>query len=279
MAKYRARPCPNCNYYLGFSIVKPPLNNTEASVASFCLNCSYKLPMRAIVRGIHRTASPLRRGALRLANPGKRRGAKNAFQPRVRAEPTETFINPNEYPRHLRAVGQDLENLRLRTFNLECMENSYVVWAPSKAANHEANPLSRLSKNRLQKLWKNKTEPRPQGQEEYLSVSSSFPTKRYRYSLREIDRIELEGQSRRCQKSPITDGHSLSQLLRTVGGLVAQRGQRLLGISWQELSVSVVVQTVQGRREMDVFRPDNLYDLWVRMYLRRGNRALSDTLR
>jgi hypothetical protein len=25
-----------------------------------------------------------------------------------------------------------------------------------------------------------------------------------------------------------------------------------------------------------VFRPDNLYDLWVRMYLRRDHRALSD---
>jgi hypothetical protein len=65
--------------------------------------------------------------------------------------------------------------------------------------------------------------------------------------------------------------------LRTVGDLVNQRGERLLGIAWQELSVSVVVETPNGRKEIDVFRPDNLYDLWVRMYLKRDNRALLDT--
>jgi hypothetical protein len=59
----------------------------------------------------------------------------------------------------------------------------------------------------------------------------------------------------RCQKSGITDGHSLSQLLRTIGALVSQRGERLLGISWEELSVSIVVQIARGRRELDVFRP------------------------
>jgi hypothetical protein len=30
---------------------------------------------------------------------------------------------------------------------------------------------------------------------------------------------------------------------------------------------------------IDVLRPDNLYDLWVKMFLRRDNRALSDVPR
>jgi hypothetical protein len=105
------------------------------------------------------------------------------------------------------------------------------------------------------------------------------PGKRFRYSLRAIEVIERAGASHRQQGTTITDGHSLSQLLRTAGALVEQRGERLLGISWQELSVSIVVQTRQGRREIDVFRPDNLYDLWVRMYLKRETRALSDSPR
>jgi hypothetical protein len=41
----------------------------------------------------------------------------------------------------------------------------------------------------------------------------------------------------------------------------------------------MVVETPRGKKEIDVFRPDNLYDLWVKMYLRRDNRALSDTPR
>ena len=59
--------------------------------------------------------------------------------------------------------------------------------------------------------------------------------------------------------------------------MVSQRGERLLGIAWQELSISVVIETPYGRKEIDVFRPDNLYDLWVRMYLKRDNRAFPDT--
>jgi hypothetical protein len=64
--------------------------------------------------------------------------------------------------------------------------------------------------------------------------------------------------------------------MRSVGDLIGQKGERLLGISWQELSVSTVVETAEGRKEIDVYRPDNLYDHWVKMFLRRDNRAISD---
>jgi hypothetical protein len=180
-----------------------------------------------------------------------------------------------DYPRHLRVIGQDLENLRLKTFNLECTGDAYLIWSSSAKTDPEEHPLSRLSKNRLQKLWKNKSQPRSHGHEERFTLPSSLPTKRYRYSFRDIERMEYESKSRRRRKT-ITDGHSLSQLLRTVGAVVAQRRERLLGISWLDFSISVVVETTQGQRQIDVFRPDNLYDLWVRMYLRRDNRALSD---
>ena len=275
MAKYRARHCPRCNYYLGFSITKPPAKSKEMSVTSFCLNCSYKLPVNRIIRGIRRTTSPFRRAALRLASItavdqttplGDQRQVDDADRP----------FSLMDYPRHLRVIGQDLESLGLKTFNLECTGDAYLVWSSSGGADTEEHPLSRLSKNRLQKLWQNKSQPRSHGREERFILPSSLPTKRYRYSLRDIERMEYENKSRRHRKNSITDGHSLSQLLRTVGAIVGQRRERLLGISWQDFSVSVVVETMQGRRQIDVFRPDNLYDLWVRMYLRRDNRALSD---
>ena len=274
MIKYRARPCPNCNYYLGFSVVKPPLKTTEVAVTSFCLNCSYKLPMHAVVRGIRKATSTLRRGSLRLANIG--RGARTIEAAQSQSVNQPAPIRPSDYARHLRAIGQDLENLRLTTFNLECAGNSYLVWARHSGTEFDGTSLSLLKKTRLLKLWKNRTPPRSQGREEYFKFSTSHPTKRYRYSLRELERMEQAAQDRRRENSGIADGHSLSQLLRTVGGLVGQRGERLLGISWQELSVSIVVGSTQGQIEIDVFRPDNLYDLWVRMYLRRDNRVLSD---
>jgi len=259
---------------LGFSIARPPFKSREISVTSFCLNCSYKLPISRIIRGIRRTTSPFRRGALRLASIANIEGT-TSLETKVQGEITEKSFSQLDYPRHLRVIGQDLETLQLKTFNLECTEDSYLVWSRSSAAEEETNPLSGLGKNRLQKLWKNKSQPRSHAQEERFTVPSSVKAKRYRYCLRDIERMEYESRSRR-RKSGITDGHSLSQLLRTIGAMVGQRHERLLGISWQDFSINIVVETTQGQRKIDVFRPDNLYDLWVRMYLRRDNRALSD---
>jgi hypothetical protein len=280
MPKYRARLCPNCNYYAGFSVVKPVFKAAEIPVTSFCLNCSHRLPVYGIIRGIRRTALPLRRGTLKVAKITRHAQTAPSLESHLQEKNNvDKSIKPIRYARDLRAIGQDLENVGLRAFNLECTEASYLVWTRSGRTDVEASPLLRLSRSRLQKLWKNKPQARTQAQEEYVTQPSLPPSKRFRYSLREIDAIEREGKSQRRQGSRITDGHSLSQLLRTAGALVEQRGERLLGISWQELSVSIVVQTTQARREIDVFRPDNLYDLWVKMYLKRETRALSDSPR
>lgn len=273
MANYRARSCPNCNYYLAFSVSKPLVEPKQATVTSFCLNCGYKIPVRGIIDGICRVASPVRRGLLRLVNttrPDHTRNNNETSQPEER----QKSIQSSDYPRDLRAIGQDLENLRLTCFNLECTGSVYLVW--SRADSVDTPPRSSiLASHRLRKLWQNRTEPRSQGHEEYVTVNRLRPIKRYRYTTREIEAIEKAGQGRRGP-SAVSDGHSLSQLLRTIGGLVSQRNQRLLGISWQELSVSIVFETDRGQREIDVFRLDHLYDIWVRMYLRRNHRALSD---
>ena len=78
----------------------------------------------------------------------------------------EARISPRDYARHLRAIGQDLENLHLSAFNLECTGNAYLVWVRSDEQSESSNPLFRISRNRLQKLWRNKIPPRVLGQEE-----------------------------------------------------------------------------------------------------------------
>jgi hypothetical protein len=186
-------------------------------------------------------------------------------------------ITPADYARHLRAIGQDLENLHLSTFNLEYTGDSYLVWIRPDDQTGGNNPLFRIGKNRLQNLWRNKLLPRTLGHEESYAVSSNQTGKRLRYTVQELDRIEREQRARRRRHGGTADGHCLSQLLRTVGDLVGQRGERLLGVAWQELSIGVVVETRQGRKEIEVYRPDNLYDLWVRMYLKRDNRAFFDS--
>jgi hypothetical protein len=277
MHTYRARLCPRCSYFVGFAIAKSA-KGRESPLTNFCLNCNYRLPVRSIIEGCRKPAASGRRARLRLVfdNAAAPSPCWAAVSGRM---DMDTKIGPADYARHLRAIGQDLEILRFSQFNLEFTGDAYLVWVKSAEKTEREQALLRIGKSRLQKLWRNRTPPRMIGQEESFPLSSSATGKRLRYSLQELERIEREQRARRRPQSANADGHSLSQLLRTLGDLVGQKSQRLLGIAWQDLSIGVVLQTPEGRKEIEVFRPDNLYDLWVRMYLRRENRAFFDTPR
>jgi hypothetical protein len=278
MSKYRARHCTKCNYFIGFALAKPSAKIGEVRVSNFCLNCNYKLPVHSIINGARRPAPGLRRSELRLVHSTPRVSSL-VPEGEIRNSDMDTKITPADYARHLRAIGQDLEVLHLSYFNLEFTGDGYLVWVKSADSSESSKPLLRISKTRLQKLWRNRTPARAIGHEESYSISPSQTGRRIRYSVQELDRIEREQRARRGRQSGKADGHSLSQLLRTLGDLIAQRSETLLGIAWQELSIGVVVETPKGRKEIEVYRPDNLYDLWVRMYLRRDNRAFLDTPR
>lgn len=278
MSKYRARHCPKCNYFIGFAIAQPTAKNRDNPVTNFCLNCNYKLPVRSIIDGARRSSPSLRRSGLRLVHSTP---IASTFGPEgeSRRNDMDTKISPADYARHLRAIGQDLEVLHFTHFNLEFTGDAYLVWVKAGDNADTSRPLLRISRNRLQKLWRNRTPPRTIGHEESYSISSSQTGRRLRYSVQELDRIEREQRARRRRQSGNADGHCLSQLLRTLGDLLGQRSERLLGIAWQDLSIGVVLETPQGRKEIEVFRPDNLYDLWVRMYLKRDHQAFFDTTR
>jgi hypothetical protein len=182
--------------------------------------------------------------------------------------------NPADYSRQLRAIGQDLENLRLAKFNLECVGPLYLVWTRGDGQEAKGGSKSLLSSARFRGLWKQT--PRSQGQEEYVDLTPLRRVKRYRYTQRHIDDIEKAARVRRRVHNGSADGHSLSQLLRSAGALLERRRQKLLGIAWQETAVSIVFEDENGKRGIDIFRPDQLYDLWVKMYLQRNGCALPD---
>ncbi len=272
MSKYRARHCPRCNYFIGFAVTRQVTRSGESTVTNFCLNCNHRLPVRRIIHGARKTAPSLRRSGLRLVHNTLNTPAFGTEGESQRND-MDSRISSADYARHLRAIGQDLETRHLSQFNLEFNGDAYWVWVKAGDQVENSKPLMRISKNRLQKLWRNRTSPRTIGHEESYANPASEMGRRMRYSVQELDRIEQEQYALRHRPSGSADGHSLSQLLRTVGDLVGQRSARLLGIAWQDLSIAVVVETPQGRKEIDIFRPDNLYDLWVRMYLKRNNRA------
>jgi hypothetical protein len=106
-------------------------------------------------------------------------------------------------------------------------------------------------------------------QEEFSGVQPSSAEMKLRYTPEDVEQLEREGQERRSNPHEMPDGHSMAELLRAAGDYIDQRDARLLGISWRGQSISIVYETVEGRRELDVFSLSSMYDYWQVMCLRR----------
>ena len=277
MTRYRARTCPKCRYYLGFTVTKPFLKSREISVTSFCLNCGYELPVHAVVQGGRRSASRFRRRWLQAAEPVPAGNKSRIAMPRSHAsgEKDERAIRPEDYARYLRTIGQQLENLQLGTFNLECTATSYVIRHRAERSDPPNFSSAQVASSQLPRGLTIKNPMRPSERRGAHPALSAYPPS-IEFTLNDLEQLDRIAKQKRLHTGGFTNGHSLSQLLRTLGALVNHRNHHLLGISWRDLSICIVVETVQGKREIDVYRPDNLYDLWVRMYLKRENRALSE---
>ena len=244
--------CPQCHYYLGYSTTQPGFNDRRTIVMGSCLNCDYRLPIHAVLRGRRTLPGLARRSAsglkLILGKSAHFSPSAPALRHRRSAHEPSSASSPY-YGRDLRAVGQALENLQLKNFNLKRAGRTYFIWDrdPTQASNS-----ARRSKGPLK-----------------IRTPSFAPS--YRLDRDDVERIERESVGRRQKTYGVADGRRLSHLLRTLGEQINSRGQHFLGVSWREQSVSVVIETAAGRRQIDEFPTDHLYDIWVRKYLRRAH--------
>ena len=251
MLTLNACACPRCHYFLGYSTTRPDFNNRRSSLIGSCLNCDYRLPIHAIVSGTKTLAKQRRigRSNLRLIE-GQSVGLAPiapTLRQRRMAQGNSKAASQN-YGRDLRAVGQALDRLNLTSFSLKRAGESYFIWIQYHA---QAKPLQRT----------------------FGSFTTRTPpmVPAFRLNPDDIARIEYAGQLRRQKTLSVSNGRKLTHMLRTLGEYINGRGERLLGITWREPNVSVVIETAEGRRQIEEFRSDFLSDLWVRMYLRRAH--------
>jgi hypothetical protein len=94
-----------------------------------------------------------------------------------------------------------------------------------------------------------------------------------RYTPREIEKLEVQGRTKRAQSDKMPDPYSLSQILRGAGSYVDNRATTyLVGITIKDRWVTVRYATADGRIEKAKQDLEYFYDYWVKMYLRRSNR-------
>jgi|SRR5919106_332971 hypothetical protein len=168
----------------------------------------------------------------------------------------------NSFARQLRALGQALEKFDFSAFDLEITRESYLVLGKATPIKHVKFSFSRFVSELLR------------GSSGRPSLTGTVRQVDLRFSPEDIERFDLRGKSRRHDSSKMPDPYSISQLLRGAGCYLDHRnvaGQ--VGISFEGRWVAVRYRTDEGRLEQTQQDLDYFYDYWVKMYLRRGNRA------
>lgn len=167
-----------------------------------------------------------------------------------------------KFARQLRALGQALERFSFSTFDLELRSGTFLVTGTAISTVNFKFSFSRFVRELLRGCSATPT----------LACDGSQVD--LRFSPEEIERFDMRGKVRRQDASKMPDPYSLSQILRGAGSYLDNRDvTELMGISLKGKWVTVSYQTAEGRLEQAQQDLEYFYDYWVKMYLRRSNRA------
>jgi hypothetical protein len=142
------------------------------------------------------------------------------------------MLRGSEYAKDLRAIGQNLEELGLKAFDIKSEEKGYVV----------------------------------QGYRE------AFEPVELRFTAADIKLLDRQRQGMRSDPFRMPEFTNLSQLLRAIGDYLEHKDGRLLGISKQSGSVplfTIQYETAQRLHKEEEYLASELYDLCLRMYKQR----------
>jgi hypothetical protein len=177
---------------------------------------------------------------------------------------------PVSYAFCLRAIGQALEAVQIRFFDIENKDDGeYLVWDRTNSDPAEAPPQFAPNDSSRESLWRRFSRV-ARRRKSPLASPDRAPERSVplRYTAEDIQRLDQEGREGRRGAQAVPDPYRLSQLLRAIGGYVHQQQGRLRGICWRGQWVALVYEK-DGKREFELLRPSLIYDFWVRMYLRR----------
>jgi hypothetical protein len=156
----------------------------------------------------------------------------------------------NIYDQHFRALGQSIDVKRISVFELKTESGRYVVRG---APEQDSSLLARLRE------WRN----RMQGASHETPIS---------YGTEEIERLEMEGRSRRTKPDRLPDFYSLPNTLRTVGSYLDSKNAELLELHKSPLNITLLYQNENGHPNMEERSVASFYNLFVALHGKRHRR-------
>lgn len=166
------------------------------------------------------------------------------------------------FAHRLRALGQSLEKFNFSAFDLELSSGNYFVTGRVGSVENVKFSFSRFARNLLRGSL---GRPTPTCTDSRVDLC---------FSPEEIECFDVRGQIRRQDSGKLPDPYSISQILRGAGAYLDRREvTSLVTISLKGKWVSLSYQSAAGRVEQAHQDLEYFYDYWVKMYLRRSNRA------
>ncbi|HMF50483.1 MAG TPA: hypothetical protein VK603_17650 [Candidatus Saccharimonadales bacterium] len=167
----------------------------------------------------------------------------------------------------LRAVGQALEKFKFKGFKLAKQNGVYTVTgqgsdlAATFSLIHFIRDFVRGGKSK----------GRSDGSGNQIDLT---------YSQAEIEALDAQERAKRQEGNKTPDPYGVGQILRGVGAFLDNRQvASVLGISHQDEWITMLYKIRDGRVEQEKQDLEYFYDFWVKMYLRRSNRAAPDPAR
>lgn len=165
----------------------------------------------------------------------------------------------------LRAIGQGLENLEVESFDLDTLDDHYVVGGQCKKNNATPipEPISKKSfLGFIRTVGKAKTTQ--------TSGSQTFHFFGLRFTQADIELLDQKGRALRARVDDCTlNPHSISQVLRIGGVYLDHRESSLLKLSWRQQTLTLWHVNGLGIEAKEVFTPPDLYNLWVHQFKQR----------
>jgi hypothetical protein len=181
------------------------------------------------------------------------------------------------YAQLLRAIGQALETLNIQSFEMEPVGEDFfirgTVLLTSSAESLDGN--KKLTHGELRRaIWGKLPHENSINSEDTdaTSLTAHSPIELL-YGIKDVERLEEEGRSKRVNPQGTANPSSLSQVLRCIGAYLNQKRARLLKLSREAETVAVEYETSLGTTIKEILSLSDLYDLWVRMYLQRAERT------
>lgn len=172
------------------------------------------------------------------------------------------------YAQPFRAIGQALEVLQIEAFDIESDGDAYLVRG-SAAAPPDAESVGESA---VQHIWG--LIPGRAARSSKVGTAAVSPAQiELRYTPEDLDRLESEGQARRRHTHEMPDTSSVSQVLRALGDYLNYKRARWLKIMRKEQVIVIEYETPAGQKIEEILSGSDLYDFWVRMYMKRSGRG------